>query len=278
MTASIAGIEPGIGFVPGTPRLAYEAAGSGAPVIFLHGIGGNRSNWSPQLEALASDYLAVAWDARGYGDSDDYDGPLEFADFSHDLRRLIDHLDVERAHLCGLSMGGRIALDFFDHYPARVASLILADTFPGFDTSFTQAGRERFVRERRQPLIEGKQLTDIAPLVAPTLLSPKAPATVVQKLVDSMCMLHKDSYIKTIEGMTMYQPVTDVSTIPVPVQIIVGADDKLTPLSISERMAAAIPDARLLVLDDTGHVSNLENPQAFNACVRSFLGEICSSS
>ena len=274
MIVSIAGIEPGLGFVPGLPRLAYEAAGAGAPVVCLHGIGGNRTNWSQQLDALAADYFTVAWDARGYGESDDYDGPLEFADFSHDLCRLLDHLGADQAHLCGLSMGGRIALDFYDRYPARVASLILADTFPGFGASFTQEGRERFVQERRQPLIDGKQLADIAPLVAPTLLSPTATPEIIQKLVDSMCMLHKASYIKTIEGMTMYRPVTDVATIKVPVQIIVGADDKLTPPSISRKMADAIPDVRLLILDDTGHVSNVENPPAFNACVKTFLEEI----
>jgi 3-oxoadipate enol-lactonase len=271
---SIAGIEPGTGFLPGVPRLAYEAAGAGAPVVFLHGIGGNRTNWSGQLDVLAADYLAVAWDARGYGASDDYEGPLDFAEFSRDLLRLLDHLGADQAHLCGLSMGGRITLDFYDRYPQRVASLILADTFPGFDTSFTREARERFVRERRQPLVEGKQLADIAPLVAPTLVSPTASAAVVQKLVDSMCLLHKESYIKTIESMTMYGPVTDVSTIKVPVQIMVGADDKLTPPSIAKKMAAGIADVRLLILDDTGHLSNLENPQAFNTCIKAFLAEV----
>ena len=274
MIASTAGIEPGLGFVPGVPRLAFEAAGAGAHVVFLHGIGGNRTNWSQQLDALAANYLAIAWDARGYGASDDYDGPLEFADFSHDLCRLLDHLRADQAHVCGLSMGGRIALDFYDRYPARVAGLILADTFPGFDASFTQQGRERFVRERRQPLIKGKQLADIAPLVAPTLVGPNASPDVVQRLIDSMCMLHKESYIKTIEGMTMYRPVTNVAVIKVPVQIIVGADDKLTPPSISKKMVDAIPNARLMILDDTGHVSNLENPQAFNTCIKTFLEDI----
>lgn len=168
-------------------------------------------------------------------------------------------------------MGGRIALDFYERHAGRVQSLILVDTFPGFDASFTQEGRERFVRERRQPLIEGKEPRDIAPAVARTLVSPKADAAVVQQLIDSISMLHKASYIKTIEAMTMYQPVTDVGIIDVPVQIIVGADDKLTPPAISRKMADGIRDARLLELPDTGHLSNIEAPDAFNACVRDFL-------
>lgn len=257
--------------VPGTPSLAYDHAGSGTAVVMLHGIGGNRRNWHGQLEVLAAGHHAIAWDARGYGDSDDYDGPLDFADFSHDLKRLLDHVGAARAHLCGLSMGGRIVLDFYERYPERVRSLILADTFPGFDSAFTREGRERFVRERREPLLAGRTLADIAPAVARSLVSPKASPAVVQELVDSMCMLHTDSYLKTIEAMTMYVPVTDVSRIQVPVQIIVGADDKLTPPSVSRKMAEAIPKARLLVLEDTGHLSNLEQPQAFNDCVLGFL-------
>ncbi|MBK6659156.1 MAG: alpha/beta fold hydrolase [Proteobacteria bacterium] len=264
-------MTPALGFVPGAPRIAYEAAGSGATLVCLHGIGGNRRNWHAQLRDLADVCCVVAWDARGYGDSDDYEGPLAFTDFAADLLRLLDHLGVERAHLCGLSMGGRIALDFYERHAGRVQSLILVDTFPGFDASFTQEGRERFVRERRQPLIEGKEPRDIAPAVARTLVSPKADAAVVQQLIDSISMLHKASYIKTIEAMTMYQPVTDVGIIDVPVQIIVGADDKLTPPAISRKMADGIRDARLLELPDTGHLSNIEAPDAFNACVRDFL-------
>ena len=271
MTSAPVGRDPVTEFVPGLPRLAYSSAGSGSLLVFLHGIGGNRANWGRQLKVLGQDYHAIAWDARGYGDSDDYEGPLAFADFSHDLRRLLDHLKADTAHLCGLSMGGRIALDFYDRYPARVKSLILCDTFPGFDASFSREGRERFVRERRQPLMEGKELSDIAPLVARTLVAPDARPEVVQELIDSMCMLHKDSYIKTIEGMTLYTPITDVSEIRVPVQIIVGAEDKLTPPSVSQKMADAIPDARLLVLEGTGHMSNLECRDAFDRCVREFL-------
>jgi 3-oxoadipate enol-lactonase len=141
----------------------------------MHGIGGNRHNWMRQLQALADICHGVAWDARGYGDSGDYDGPLDFRDFAGDLARLLDHLGAARAHVCGLSMGGRIALDFWDVCPDRVASLILCDTVPGFDASFTREGRERFVNERRGPLLEGKEL---APLIV-SMTATGAPGVVV---------------------------------------------------------------------------------------------------
>ena len=264
-----------LGYVPGSPKLAYQIEGDGPALIFLHGIGGNKDNWTRQMDFFCSTHTVVAWDARGYGDSDDYDGSLHFRDFSHDLLRLIDHLGFEKSHLCGLSMGGRIILDFWEVYAERVMSLALVDTFPGFDDSFSTEGREKFIRERRQPLVEGgKELSDIAPLVVPGLVSPTASKEVLNELITSMNKLHKFSYIKTIESMTRYEPVTDVSEIDVPVQIIVGEEDKLTPPSISQKMHEQIKDSRLAIIPGAGHLPNIEKPVEFNTSLRSFLEEV----
>lgn len=157
-------------FIPGPPRLAYDAVGQGPLVVFLHGIGGNRSNWQDQLPALAAaGYRAVSWDARGYGLSDDYEGPLHFEDFSHDLARALDHFGVARAHLVGLSMGGRILQDFYPRYAERVASLTLVATVPGFDKSLSPEKRAEFVRLRTAPLKAGKPPVEMAPAVADSL-------------------------------------------------------------------------------------------------------------
>ncbi len=262
-------------YVPGNPKIAYQIEGDGPALIFLHGIGGNKDNWKRQMDFFCSTHTVVAWDARGYGDSDDYDGSLHFRDFSHDLLRLIDHLGFEKSHLCGLSMGGRIILDFWEVYPDRVLSLALVDTFPGFDDSFSMEGREKFIRERRQPLVEdGKEPADIAPLVAPSLVSPTASKEIINELIASMNKLHKFSYIKAIESMTRYESVTDVSEIDVPVQVIVGQEDKLTPPSISRKMHGQIKDSRLSIIPGSGHLPNIEKPVEFNSSMKNFLEEI----
>ncbi len=259
-------------FVPGSPRLAFEALGAGPTVVFLHGIGGNRTNWREQLAALAPEFRAVAWDARGYGDSEDYPGPLAFPDFAADLLRLLDHLGVAQAHVVGLSMGGRIALDFYEVQPARVASLVLCDTFPGYDASITKEQREKFIASRRKPLVEdGREPRDIAPLVAPTLLSRNATPAALQRLVDSMAILHKESYIKAIEAMTRYAPVARLTDVRVPTLVVCGDEDKLTPPAIAHDMVAKIPNARLALLERAGHLSNIEQPAAFNAVLLGFL-------
>lgn len=261
--------------VPGAPAIAFDRAGSGPLVVFLHGIGGNRSNWTGQLEALEDAFLAVAWDARGYGGSDDYPGPLTFDDFSVDLLRLLEHLGSASAHVVGLSMGGRIALDFYERHPERVASLVLCDAFPGFDAeSFTPEQRAEFVRSRKEPLLAGKTPREMAPPVAKTLVSPAASPAVIDQLIESMAALHTDSYIKAIEATTHYERVADLARVTVPVQLIVGEDDRLTPPALSESMAAQLPEARLDVLEKAGHLTNLERPEAFNAILRRFLLEV----
>jgi 3-oxoadipate enol-lactonase len=268
-------LQIALDWVPGSPRIAFDHLGAGPLVVFLHGIGGNRTNWTAQLRAVADDFHAVAWDARGYGESDDYEGPLAFSDFSDDLARLLDHLGASRAHLVGLSMGGRIALDFYERQAERVASLVLCDSFPGFDAqSFTREQREAFVRSRKDPLLAGKSPREMAPPVAKNLVSPSAAPEVVALLIESMAALHVDSYIKTIEATTHYERVAALTQVSVPVQLIVGEDDKLTPPALSKSMADALPDAELEIIEGAGHLSNLERPATFNAALRRFLERV----
>src|SRR5258706_7511304 len=112
------------------PRIAVQHDGAGELVMFLHGIGGNRDNWDDQLVHYAPHSHAAAWDARGYADSDDYPGELSITDFAGDLRRVLDHFKADKAHIVGLSLGGRVAQRFYFKHPDRVRSLVLADTRP----------------------------------------------------------------------------------------------------------------------------------------------------
>ena len=258
--------------VPGTPRLAYDEAGDGPAVVMLHGIGGNRTNWHDQIPALVNaGYRAVSWDGRGYGLSDDYDGPLNFEDFSHDLARLLDHLGVETAHLIGLSMGGRILQDFYPRYADRVASLVLCATVPGFDKSLSAERREEFVRLRTAPLLAGKSPEEMAPAVADTLIGPKAPRSAYDRLLASMAALHVESYIKTVRATVLYDQQVNLPAIRVPTCLVFGSADKLTTADVGERMHEQIAGSELHVLPDAGHLVNIEQPDAFNRIMLDFL-------
>jgi 3-oxoadipate enol-lactonase len=256
--------------VPGMPRLSLDLAGQGPFVLFMHGIGGNRRNWRRQLAAFAGDFACAAWDARGYGNSDDYEGTLAFDDFVDDVLRVLDHFGVERAHLLGLSMGGRIAMRCALLHPRRVATLTLVDTHEGFE-AFTPEQRRQFVESRRAPLLAGKTPRDIAEPVARSLVGPKATPEQLGELVDSISRLHKDSYIKSLQATVEQVNLGDIRTIRAPAHFIVGADDALTPVAMHHEMAAKLGGALVSVLPDAGHLSNIENPQAFNDAALGWL-------
>ncbi len=253
-----------------SPRLAVDVMGTGPLLLFLHGIGGNRSNWREQLPAFAPHFTAVAWDARGYGGSEDYEGPLAFDDFAHDLRRVIDHFGAAKAHLVGLSMGGRISMRFALLYPGRVASLTLVDTDRGFSTLSAEK-RAEFVASRRDPLLAGKEPRDIADKVARSLMSPTAPPEVLARLVASITALRKTSYLKSLEATVNQDLVGDLTGITMPTHFVVGAEDRLTPPHLSEAMHRDLPGSALTVIPGAGHLSNIEKPDAFNAAVLAFL-------
>jgi len=254
------------------PRIALSVAGAGPLVVCLHGIGGHRQHWDDQLRAFSEHFTAAAWDARGYGDSDDYDGPLAFADFSADLARVLDGFGAERAHLVGLSLGGRIARDFALRHPRRVATLVLANTTAGFDT-LTPAQVEAFIRSRRVPLESGRTPRELAPELAQNLMSPAAVPGAHARLIASMAALRTDSYLKTIEASTREDRGARIEAITAPTLVVTSDEDRLYPAALAEDMARRIPGARLAVVRGAGHLSNLEQPEAFNAAVLPFLLE-----
>ena len=259
-------------FIEGTPRLALDRAGSGPLVFFLHGIGGNRSNWTAQIEALRHSFHAVAWDARGYGGSDDYEGALDFGDFARDALRVLDRFGAERAHFVGLSMGGRIAQDFHARFPDRVATLVLCDTRADFQESMTPEQRAEFIRLRQAPLKAGKEPRDIADALVESLVAPGADDRARRQLWESIAALHKDSYLKTIEASLSFDRSAEIDRIGVPTLLIYGEHDRLTPPAIGRALHDRIAGSEFVEIEGAGHLTNIERPEAFNEPLLAFLG------
>jgi 3-oxoadipate enol-lactonase len=258
-------------YVSGAPRIACSVAGHGPPVIFLHGIGGRRQNWRQQCAALQAEFTVIAWDARGYGDSDDVTGPLEFGHFGSDLARLLDDFNIERAHLVGLSMGARILMDFHPRYSARVATLTLCNCFYGFAAALSPAQQREYLKLREQPLREGKTFAELAPTLIASLVSEHCSAAVRAELLQSILALRVDSYLKTLRASVTFDRSAALEHIDVPVQLIFSDADRLTPASIGTDMLAKLPQAKLTVLANAGHLSNLEQADTFNATLQAFL-------
>ncbi|SFC16157.1 Pimeloyl-ACP methyl ester carboxylesterase [Polaromonas sp. OV174] len=257
--------------MPGCPRIAYEYAGAGETIVFLHGIGGNRSNWAEQLQHFSRQYKAVAWDARGYGNSDDYNGPCDFNALSQDLVRLLDHLEVDKAHCVGLSMGGRILMDFCANYPERVQSLVLAGSFPSFGRSLGLEQRQEFIRLRREPLQAGKKISDMATELIASLAGPYATNAMLLKMRQSIEALHPDSYLKTLESTLSFDRTAALALIRVPTLLLYGEFDTLVTPSAGKQVQALMPNAQYHVIRSVGHLMNIEAPVEFNRVVGDFV-------
>ena len=229
-------------------------------MLFLHGIGGNRRHWDLQVNFFASRFRAAAWDARGYGESDDYPGALRFDDFTADVVRVLDHLGQARAHLVGLSMGGRIARNVALVHPGRVHTLTLANTSPGFD-ALSPEEVLKFVEERKARKPEGLR----------RLLGSRTRPGAHEALMNSFHALRSESYLKTLEASVAQDRAAPLEKIAVPTLVITGDEDRVYPLDLTQRMASRIPGAELVVLEGCGHLSNLEQPERFNAALLAFL-------
>ena len=255
---------------PGPVRVAYRREGAGPLVVFLHGIGGNSSNWLEQLEAFGGRFCAVAWDARGYGASDDPPGTLRFGDYADDLCRLLDHLAAEAAHLVGMSMGGMIIQDFYARYGDLVATLTLADTSVGLGAAAEEARRD-FLARRLGPLEGGLSPRELAPHLLDVLMSPQAPSHMAERLRASLAALRPEPYKQALRAIVTTDFRAVLPNVRAPTLVVVGAEDRVTPPSLSETLAATIPGAEKVIIEGAGHLSNMERPDAFNAAVGTFL-------
>ncbi len=252
-----------------SPRLAMDVSGAGEPLVFLHGIGGNRTNWSAQLAALSDQFQCVAFDFRGYGDSDDVTGDLDFFDFVDDVRRVLAEMEIPRCHLMGLSMGGLVAQAYYARHPSEVCSLGLIGCRPGSAPVFENS--KAFAEERTRPLDQDNDPQMLADSLLPRLLGPSVGANEREAIRQSLARIRPDSYRKVLAARLSIAPFLRLGDIKVPTLVMAGTHDQVAPLDQMQEMAAAIPNSVLRVIPDAGHLMNIEQPELFNGYVRDFL-------
>lgn len=254
-------------------NLAYTDVGTGPPIVLIHGYPFNRSLWTEQTEALNSKYRVVAPDLRGFGESDSSEGTATMARMAEDVAALMDALAIEQAVIGGLSMGGYVALAFARMFPARVKALVLADTRAQADT---EEGKQTRHQQAEKALSEG--MAGIADAMLPKLLTPdtvsKRPE-LVKRVRDMMLKTKPGGAAAALLGMAERDDQTEfISSIRVPALILVGREDAITPVADSEKMQSQIEGSRLVVIENAGHVSNLEQTEQFNDALLGFLSTV----
>lgn len=216
-------------------------------------------------------YRLVALDWRGFGESEITNGISTMELFAGDVAGLMDALGIQNAILCGLSMGGYAAFAFLRKYPQRVAGLILADTRPGADTPEAQANRENVAQ-----IAETQGTGAIADLQVPRLISeytrrhhPEVEAR-VRQLIDEAT---PRGIAAASRGMARRADSTELlGGITCPTLVIVGEQDALIPPVVTQDYASRIPGAQFAVIPQAGHLSSLEQPEAFLQAIGGFLG------
>ena len=246
--------------------IAWREAGpsTGDPVLFLHGLGGSRIAWDPQLAALSALGLrCAAWDMPGYGASAPAPEPLTFDHLVAAVSVWMGTLEVPSAHIVGLSMGGMVAQHVALHDPDRVRSLALLDTSPAFglDRSTTA---HRWMEERLRPLREGATPASMAASSLRSIMALDATALAVQQAVDAMARIPSDGLAAAVRCLVTHDVRADLSRLRVPTLVMVGELDAETPPSYAEAIASSIQGARLEVIPGAGHITNLEAPDAVN--------------
>lgn len=250
--------------------IAWREAGAGPRVVLLlHGLGGSRTAWDPQLAALGERYRAVAWDLPGYGASPPLPEPLTFGALADAVAHLLDTLGVERAHLVGWSLGGMVALHTALHHPDRVDRLALVATSPAFGLDGTDADDWRRLRLDR--LDAGETPADMARAVLTSVAGPALSDTALDAQVAAMARIPPDGLRALVHLLPHHDVRHRLGEIAAPTLVVVGALDHETPPAYAEALATAIPHARLAVLPGLGHLAPAEDPTAVNAALADFL-------
>lgn len=266
-----------------------QAAATGT-VVFLHGFPFNGSMWAAQLRALPNGWRGLAPDLRGFGDTGMRALPgevstgkriggriarssepvLTMARLADDVAELIHAHAGGRAVVCGLSMGGYVALELWRRHPTLIRGLILADTRSGADDDEARENRLRMAQVARTAGVRPIAVTLLPSLLTPTTREGSVP--VVEAVRTMILSTPPTTVIAALAGMAARHDSThDLATISVPTLVLAGAQDTITPPDVGRDMAAAIPGASFVEIPDAGHLSNIENSAAFNAAVAEFL-------
>lgn len=239
-----------------------------APLLFIHGLGGDHSFWLYQVPAFCHRYPVLTVDLRGHGQSSKPDVDWTIEHMARDVVRLLRTLGAERVHVVGCSLGGMVAQQLALDYPLAVASLVLVDTLCG-----APAGFEEVVREALQ-FIENNDMATVARARITNAFSDSVDPVMRDHVIDRVARNDKAAYVRTARATFGFTVRERLGEIAAPTLVIVGEEDRVTPPPLSEELARSIPGARLARIPKAGHISNMERPQEFNRRLSDFLDSL----
>jgi len=242
-------------------------------VFFLHGVGSGKEGWEAQADATVdADWRFVALDAPGFGETP---MPVE-SGFGPHVDAILEVNEKEspsRVVLCGHSMGGMTAQEFYAHHPKRVSGLILSGTSPAFGKPDGDFQKE-FLRARFEPFDKGMTMSEYAEKFSANLLGPDPDEGALQKIIDVMSAVSIEAYRLAIHTIAGFNQRDNLANIDVPTMLVAGEHDKNAPAKMMAKMAQHIEGSQYVELPTTGHMAPIENVDAFNFHLQTFLKEL----
>jgi pimeloyl-ACP methyl ester carboxylesterase len=239
--------------------------GTGTPILWIHGYPLSSAVFAPQLAIAGARHIMP--DLPGFGRSTPPTDEMSIEDYAILCKRLLDHLHVTQAVVAGFSMGGYIALALARLAPESVRALILIDTRETADSDEARKGRYETIEK-----VENQGTKAVVETMLPKMLSKGAPSSLVHEVRAIMDASSAEGVVAALQAMAERSDSTSLlPELRMPVLIVVGENDTITPPADAERVAKAIAGAKLVTIPNAAHLSNFERPEEFNAAVEEFL-------
>jgi pimeloyl-ACP methyl ester carboxylesterase len=250
--------------------LAYESTGRGPAIVFLHAFPLGGFMWDAQAAALTPAFQVVRFDSRGFGATPPGDGLLTMERIADDAAALMDHLGIAQATIAGCSMGGYAALAFARRHPERLSGLVLQDTRAGADSPEAKKTRSTLAEKVRKQGASAAAEAFLPKLLGET--TKREQPELVERIREAMLATRPQGIVDALAGLAARADSRPfLKDIRVPTLVVCGEEDTITPVAESEAMRAEIAGSRLAVVPRAGHLSNLEQPEAFNQALLGFL-------
>lgn len=250
-------------------QLHYEDYGHGAPLLLVHGLGSSTRDWEYQIPVLSQHYRVLALDVRGHGRSDKPRETYRIADFADDVAALIEHLQLPPVHLVGISMGGMIGFQLGVDRPELLRSLTIVNSGPEVKA---KSPRDWLEIGKRWTLSRLLSLETIAKALGKLLFPGPEQAELRRKIEERWPQNDKRAYLASLDAIIGWGVRERLSRITCPT-LVISADRDYTPVERKREYVAEMPDARLLVIENSRHATPLDQPERFNSALLAFLEE-----
>jgi pimeloyl-ACP methyl ester carboxylesterase len=252
--------------------ISYRRAGTGPPLVLLHGGPLDSREWRHQFEGLSDEFTLIAPDTPGCGGSSNPPDSFRQRDYAESLAAFIQAIGLERPHVLGLSFGSGLALELYRWYPNIPRTLILASAYAGWAGSLPPAVIEQ--RKKQVLRLIGETPEKFAREWIPTLFTESASAAMVDEVVAILEEFHPAGQRVLFSAFADADLRDVLPRIEVPTLLLYGDKDVRSPLSVGEELHARIPGSTFVVIPGVGHLADIEGADRFNAEVRKFLGSV----